>query len=56
MAERDQLEVAERDLMRLVRQAGLPEPDEVNYREWEGEVELVWREQKLVVVVECEAP
>jgi hypothetical protein len=47
------LEDAERRLAGLAREAGLPEPDEVNYREEDEEVEFVWREQKLVVVVDC---
>lgn len=54
MTSRDHLQTAERDFMAIAETVGLPEPDEINYREDQGEVELIWREHKLAVVVECE--
>lgn len=48
------LRKAKCDLMRLARAAGLPEPDEINYRERDDEVELIWHELKLAVIVECQ--
>ena len=53
MVDIEKLEDAERRFVQLAAEAGLPEPDEVNYREEEAEVEFVWLEQKLIVVVDC---
>jgi hypothetical protein len=53
MTSRDHLETAGRDMLRIVDDAGLPPPDEINHHVDDGEVELIWREQKLVVIVEC---
>jgi hypothetical protein len=53
MTDRGRLQVAQRDLIRIAERAGLPEPDEVRYREEEGEVELLWHDRKLAVIVEC---
>jgi hypothetical protein len=53
MTNHEHLHTAEREFMKIVGEAGLPEPDEVNYHEEDGEIELIWREQKLAVVVEC---
>lgn len=53
MTSHEHLQTAERDFMKIAEEAGLPEPDEVNYHEEDGEIELIWREQKLAVVVEC---
>ena len=54
MANIDRFETAERDFMRIAERAGLPAPDEVNYREDDGEVELIWHDQKLAVIVELD--
>ncbi|HEX8647704.1 MAG TPA: hypothetical protein VF715_12445 [Thermoleophilaceae bacterium] len=50
----DRIQSARRDFMRIAEQAGLPEPDEVHYFEAEEELEFVWHEQKLAVVVELD--
>jgi hypothetical protein len=55
MADIAKLEDAERRMMQIAHEAGLPEPDEVRYREEDEEVEFVWLDQKLVVVVDCAA-
>ena len=49
----DHLRAAERDFLKVAETAGLPEPDEVSYDEAVGEIELIWHEQKLAVIVEC---
>ncbi|HEX8744588.1 MAG TPA: hypothetical protein VF712_15800 [Thermoleophilaceae bacterium] len=54
MANLERFQMVERDFLPLAAQAGLPEPDEVNYREDEEEVEFVWHEQKLAVIVELD--
>lgn len=38
----------------LIREADLPDPDEVRYEFEPDEVVLVWREPKLAVVIELE--
>lgn len=43
---------AELRMREIVAQAGLPEPDEVNHHPEEEELELLWHEQKLCVVIE----
>jgi hypothetical protein len=53
MATRAHLEDADRRMRSIIAQAGLPEPDEVNYHEDDGELELLWYEPKLAVIVEC---
>jgi hypothetical protein len=53
MATRDHLMTAEQDLIKIAERAGLPVPDEINYHDEDDEVELIWREQKLAVIVEC---
>ena len=55
VTDRDHLKTAERGLKHLAAEAGLPEPDEVEYRDADGEVVLLWHELKLAVVVECGA-
>ena len=54
MANIERFQRAERDFLRVAEKAGLPEPDEINYREEADEVELIWHEQKLAVVVELD--
>lgn len=54
MANLDRFQRVERDFAKVAAKAGLPEPDEVNYREDDDEVEFIWREQKLAVVVELD--
>lgn len=54
MATREHLQDAERRMRAIAGEAGLPEPDEVRYREGDDELELLWYEPKLAVVVECE--
>jgi hypothetical protein len=44
---------ADRRIRSIIEKAGLPEPDEVNYHEEDGELELLWYEPKLGVIVEC---
>ena len=60
MANTERFETAVRDFRAVAEKAGLPEPDEVNYREDEEEIEFIWHERKICVVVEldgsCEAP
>ena len=53
MVDIEKLEDAQRRFVQLAAEAGLPDPDEVNYHEEDAEIEFVWREQKLVVVVDC---
>ncbi len=50
----EQFQQVERDFLPLAERAGLPSPDEVSYREDPDEVEFVWHDQKLVVVVELD--
>jgi hypothetical protein len=45
-------EDAELRFREIAAQAGLPEPDEVVYHEDDEELEFLWHEQKLAVVVE----
>ena len=45
-------EDAELRFRAIAAQAGLPEPDEVVYHEDGDELEFLWHEQKLAVVVE----
>lgn len=54
MANPERFQMVERDFLRVATKAGLPEPDEVNYREHDEEVEFIWHEQKLAVVVELD--
>lgn len=54
MANLERFQMVERDFLPLAEQAGLPEPDEVNYREDEEEIEFIWHEQKLAVIVELD--
>ena len=54
MANLDRFQIVERDFVKVAARAGLPEPDEVHYREDDEEVEFIWREQKLAVVVELD--
>jgi hypothetical protein len=44
----------ERRMRVLVREAGLPEPDEVRYEFDPDEVVLKWRDRKLAVVVDLQ--
>ena len=44
----------ERDFVRVAARAGLPEPDEVHYDEEAEEMEFIWHDQKLAVVVELD--
>jgi hypothetical protein len=46
----DPREAAEARMREILEQAGLPEPDEVEYDD--GEIALRWYEQKLEVVVD----
>ena len=54
MADIERFQSAERDFLRIAERAGLPEPDEVNYRTNADEVEVIWYEQKLAVIVELD--
>jgi hypothetical protein len=54
MANLDRFQTAERDFMRIAERAGLPEPDEIHYREDDDELEFLWHDQKLAVVVELD--
>jgi hypothetical protein len=45
---------AERRMRELVREADLPEPDEVRYEFEPDEVVLLWREPKFAVVIELD--
>ncbi|HEX8053611.1 MAG TPA: hypothetical protein VF517_11525 [Thermoleophilaceae bacterium] len=47
-------EDAELRFREIAAQAGLPEPDEVVYHEDDEELEFLWHEQKLAVVVELD--
>jgi hypothetical protein len=47
---------AEERMRELIERAGLPEPDEVSHEFEPDEVLLVWREQKLAVVIELDEP
>lgn len=52
MASIERIQDTRRRFLELAAAAGLPEPDEVHYFEAEEELEFVWYEQKLAVVVE----
>ena len=52
MATHERFQTVERGFRAVAAEAGLPEPDEVNYREEAEEVEFIWHDQKLCVVVE----
>lgn len=57
MASIEQFQRVKRDFMRIAQQAGLPEPDEIHYHDREGaddEVEFIWHDQRLAVVVELD--
>ena len=54
MAIPERFQTVERGFRAVAAEAGLPEPDEVNYREEPDEVEFIWHEQKLCVVVELD--
>lgn len=54
MANLKRFQAVERDFAKVAAKAGLPEPDEVNYRDEADEVEFIWHEQKLCVVVELD--
>lgn len=45
---------AEQQMRELVREAGLPEPDEARYGFDPDEVVLLWHERKLAVAVDLE--
>jgi hypothetical protein len=47
---------AERRMRELVREAGLPQPDEVRDRFDPDEIVLMWHERKLAVVIELDEP
>jgi hypothetical protein len=50
----ERFEHAVRDLPARAAEAGLPGPDEIHLHPKDGEVEFLWREQKLCVVVEID--
>jgi hypothetical protein len=50
----DQHEAAERDMRELLQQNGLPQPDEVEYRE--RSILMLWHETKLAVVIDLDEP
>ena len=54
MADLARFQAVERDFAAIAARAGLPEPDEVNYREDAEEIEFIWHDQKLAVVVELD--
>ena len=54
MATIEQFERVERDFLKVAREAGLPEPDEIGYHDDTEEVEFIWHEHELVVVVEID--
>jgi len=54
MANIERFQLVERDFIKVAKQAGLPDPDEVRYLEDDEEVEFLWHEQKLAVVVELD--
>jgi hypothetical protein len=54
MTELTRREDAELRFRHIAEQAGLPEPDEVVYHEEDEELEFLWHEQKLAVVVELD--
>jgi hypothetical protein len=57
MASTERIRDTRRRFVELAGQAGLPEPDEVHYFDEEEELEFMWHEQKLAVVVElADAP
>lgn len=51
MASIEHFEMVKRDFLQLAERAGLPEPDEVRYDEGAEEIEAIWHEQKLAVIV-----
>jgi hypothetical protein len=54
MANIERFQLVERDFIKVAKQAGLPDPDEVRYLEDDDKVEFLWHEQKLAVVVELD--
>lgn len=54
MASIEQIQDTRRRFLAIAAEAGLPEPDEVHYFEAEDELEFIWHEQKLAVVVELD--
>lgn len=56
MASIERIQDTRRRFLLIAEEAGLPEPDEVHYFEAEDELEFVWHEQKLAVVVELADP
>ena len=52
MSSTDAHEAAERAMRELLSGEGLPQPDEVEYRE--ASIVLLWHETKLAVVVDLE--
>ena len=47
-------EAAERDMRELLEHSGLPQPDEVEYRE--RSILMLWHETKLAVVIDLDEP
>jgi hypothetical protein len=54
MASLERIQSTRRRFLEIAEEAGLPLPDEVHYFEAEEELEFVWHEQKLAVVVELD--
>lgn len=54
MVNSERIQIARREFMRIAERAGLPEPDEVHYFDEEEELEFIWHEQKLAVIVELD--
>jgi len=50
MAQPSDLQAAERSIRELLERDGLPEPDDVEYRE--ASIVLLWRDRKVAVVVD----
>jgi hypothetical protein len=53
MSTTTKLRDAELRMHQLLEEAGLPLPDEVEYREDDEELALFWNEQKLAIIIEC---
>lgn len=49
----ERMQDAHRRMRSILEEAGLPEPDEVSYHEEDAELELLWHEPKLGVIIEC---
>ena len=47
-------EAAERDMRELLEHSGLPQPDDVEYRE--RSILMLWHETKLAVVIDLDEP